>query len=63
MVPSSGPSGAAPWPVPAGRSAGHDRLRLYHEVTVAAAEDQLFEYLCCHPGTGLLRVLPAKTAG
>jgi aldoxime dehydratase len=26
------------------------RLRLYHEVTVAAAEDQLFDYLGCHPG-------------
>jgi hypothetical protein len=26
------------------------------------AEDQLFEYLGCHPGTGMLRVLPAKAA-
>ena len=33
------------------------RLRLYHEVTVAAADDQHFEYFGCHPGTGLLRVL------
>ncbi|MEV0703975.1 phenylacetaldoxime dehydratase family protein [Saccharopolyspora sp. NPDC050389] len=32
------------------------RLRLYHEVTVAAAEEQHFEYLGCHPGTGLLKV-------
>ena len=33
------------------------RARLYHEVTVAAADDQHFEYLGCHPGTGLLWVL------
>jgi aldoxime dehydratase len=39
------------------------RLRLYHEVTVAAADDQHFEYLGCHPSTGMLRVLPAKVAG
>jgi aldoxime dehydratase len=32
------------------------RLRLYHEVSVLRAEDQCFEYLNCHPGTGLLRV-------
>jgi aldoxime dehydratase len=32
------------------------RLRLYHEVTVAAADEQHFEYLGCHPGTGMLRV-------
>ena len=31
------------------------RLRLYHEVTVARAEEQLFEYLNCHDRTGLLR--------
>ena len=31
------------------------RLRLYHEVTVAAAEQQYFEYLGCHPETGMLR--------
>jgi aldoxime dehydratase len=31
------------------------RLRLYHEVTVAAAEEQYFEYFNCHPGTGMLR--------
>ncbi|MGW1676102.1 phenylacetaldoxime dehydratase family protein [Saccharopolyspora sp. NPDC002376] len=36
------------------------RLRLYHEVTVAAAEEQHFEYLGCHPDTGLLAV--ARTA-
>jgi aldoxime dehydratase len=32
------------------------RLRLYHEVTVAAAGEQSFEYLDCHDRTGLLRV-------
>ena len=31
------------------------KLRLYHEVTVAAADEQFFEYLNCHEGTGLLR--------
>jgi aldoxime dehydratase len=34
------------------------RLRLYHEVTVAAADEQYFEYLGCHPGTGMLRAAP-----
>jgi aldoxime dehydratase len=34
------------------------RLRLYHEVTVAAADEQDFEYLNCHPDTGMLRALP-----
>ncbi|HKS45826.1 MAG TPA: phenylacetaldoxime dehydratase family protein [Amycolatopsis sp.] len=33
------------------------RLRLYHEVTVAAAEEQYFEYLGCHPDTGMLRAV------
>jgi aldoxime dehydratase len=31
------------------------RLRLYHEVTVAAAAEQYFEYYNCHPKTGMLR--------
>jgi aldoxime dehydratase len=31
------------------------KLRLYHEVTVAAAHEQFFEYFNCHPGTGMLR--------
>ena len=31
-------------------------LRLYHEVAVLRAEDQHFEYLNCHPATGLLRL-------
>ena len=31
------------------------KLKLYHEVTVAAADEQFFEYLNCHEGTGMLR--------
>jgi aldoxime dehydratase len=31
-------------------------LRLYHEVVVVPASDQLFEYANCHPLTGMLRV-------
>jgi aliphatic aldoxime dehydratase len=30
------------------------KLRLYHEVTVAAADEQFFEYADCHPRTGML---------
>jgi aldoxime dehydratase len=30
------------------------KLRLYHEVTVAAAGEQFFEYRDCHLRTGLL---------
>ena len=30
------------------------KLRLYHEVTVAAADEQFFEYLNCHAKTGML---------
>ena len=30
------------------------KLRLYHEVSVLTAEQQQFEYLNCHPKTGLL---------
>lgn len=30
------------------------KLRLYHEVTVVAAEEQAYEYINCHPRTGLL---------
>ncbi|HEY3471616.1 MAG TPA: phenylacetaldoxime dehydratase family protein [Amycolatopsis sp.] len=33
------------------------RLRLYHEVTVAEQGQTRFEYLGCHPGTGLLRAV------
>lgn len=35
------------------------RLRLYHEVTVASADEQYFEYLGCHPRTGLLKAAAA----
>lgn len=31
------------------------RLRLYHEVSVIASSEQSYEYVNCHPGTGLLR--------
>jgi aldoxime dehydratase len=30
-------------------------LRLYHEVSVLAADEQEYEYINCHAGTGLLR--------
>ena len=38
------------------------RLRLYHEVTVARTNEQFFEYLNCHPQTGLLKALPAENS-
>jgi aldoxime dehydratase len=31
------------------------KLRLYHEVTVVERDEQFFEYVNCHPKTGLLR--------
>lgn len=31
------------------------KLRLYHEVSVSDAKDQVFEYVNCHAGTGMLR--------
>ncbi|MBT2246737.1 phenylacetaldoxime dehydratase family protein [Sphingobium sp. BHU LFT2] len=31
------------------------KLRLYHEVLVADAADQHYEYINCHPNTGLMR--------
>jgi aldoxime dehydratase len=34
------------------------KLRLYHEVTVAAADEQFFEYLGCHDRTGMLGAVP-----
>ena len=37
------------------------KLRLYHEVTVAAADEQYYEYFNCHPRTGMLRA--AEGAG
>lgn len=30
------------------------KLRLYHEVTVAQAGDQIYEYVNCHPRTGMM---------
>lgn len=33
------------------------KLRLYHEVTVAAANEQFFEYLGCHERTGMLNAV------
>jgi aldoxime dehydratase len=33
---------------------GNPKLKLYHEVTVATADEQFFEYYNCHPGTGML---------
>ena len=38
------------------------RLRLYHEVTVAAADEQFFEYLNCHPKTGMLAAVETVSA-
>lgn len=35
------------------------KLRLYHEVTVARAGDQLFEYVNCHDRTGMLKAASA----
>lgn len=35
--------------------AGLKKLRLYHEVSVSDASSQLFEYINCHPQTGMLR--------
>ncbi|MCK1680909.1 phenylacetaldoxime dehydratase family protein [Bradyrhizobium sp. 147] len=37
-------------------------LRLYHEVTVAAADEQFFEYLNCHPKTGMLAAVETVRA-
>lgn len=36
-------------------------LRLYHEVTVAAADEQFFEYAGCHDRTGLLRTASERS--
>ena len=32
-----------------------EKLRLYHEVSVSDGNDQLFEYINCHPATGMMR--------
>ena len=37
------------------RSAGLAKLRLYHEVSVSDAKNQVFEYINCHPQAGMLR--------
>ena len=37
------------------------KLKLYHEGTVAAADEQHLEYYNCHPKTGMLRA--AASAG
>ncbi|SNS56208.1 phenylacetaldoxime dehydratase family protein [Rhodococcoides kyotonense] len=36
-------------------------LRLYHEVTVATADEQFFEYSGCHERTGLLRTASVRS--
>jgi aldoxime dehydratase len=36
---------------------GQLKLRLYHEVSVLKSEDQSYEYINCHPGTGILNGL------
>lgn len=32
-----------------------EKLRLYHEVSVLDANDQYYEYINCHPATGMMR--------
>ncbi|AVT02811.1 aliphatic aldoxime dehydratase [Paracidovorax avenae] len=36
-------------------AAGLSKLRLYHEVSVSDAASQHFEYIQCHPATGMMR--------
>jgi aldoxime dehydratase len=38
------------------------KLRLYHEVTVARADEQFFEYAGCHPQTGMLNAVQTADA-
>ncbi|ODA83464.1 hypothetical protein RJ55_01978 [Drechmeria coniospora] len=38
----------------AAKLGGHVTLRLFHEVLVLTPEQQLFEYVACHPDTGML---------
>jgi aldoxime dehydratase len=38
-------------------------LRLYHEVTVARADEAFFEYSGCHPQTGMLNAVAMADAG
>ena len=35
------------------------KLRLYHEVTIARIDEQFFEYVGCHPRTGMLNAVQA----
>jgi aldoxime dehydratase len=39
------------------------KLRLYHEVTVARADEAFFEYCGCHPQTGMLNAVEMADAG
>jgi aldoxime dehydratase len=41
-------------------AANLEKLRLYHEVSVSDGNSQVFEYINCHPGTGMMR--DAKSA-
>jgi aldoxime dehydratase len=34
---------------------GLSKLRLYHEVSVSDGKSQVFEYINCHPQTGMMR--------
>jgi aldoxime dehydratase len=36
-------------------AANLERIRLYHEVSVSDGSNQTFEYINCHPATGLMR--------
>ena len=38
----------------AGKLKGNVTLRVFHEVMVLEPEQQMFEYVACHPGTGML---------
>jgi aldoxime dehydratase len=38
------------------------KLRLYHEVTVARSDEQFFEYVNCHPQTGMLNAVQTADA-
>ena len=38
------------------------KLQLYHEVSVARADEQFFEYVDCHPQTGVLNAVPRVDA-
>jgi aldoxime dehydratase len=39
------------------------KLRLYHEVTVAHADEAFFEYFDCHPRTGMLNAMQTDCSG